>query len=179
MAVYVALLRSVNVGGRSLPSADLRALLEGLGFADVRTYIQSGNVVFEAATVPEALSPVIERALAAQLGFEVPVVLRTPVELRRVAEGNPFSDRGAEPRQLHVTFLAEAPDPSGVEKLARDAQRHLPDECCLVGREVYLYCPNGYGQTTLTPSFIESRLKVPTTTRNWNTVGKLLDMAGG
>ncbi len=179
MAVYIALLRSVNVGGRSLPSADLRALFEGMGFAAVRTYIQSGNVLFEAAASPEALRPTIEQTLAAQLGFEVPVVLRTPAELRQVVAANPFSDRGAEPKHVHVTFLAAAPDPAGTERLARDAQRHLPDECRLVGSEVYLHCPNGYGQTKLTPGFIESRLKVATTTRNWNTVVKLLELAGG
>lgn len=178
MPVHVALLRSVNVGGRSLPSAELRALCAGLGFDRVRTYIQSGNVVFDDPSAEEEpLRARIEEALAAAAGFPVPVLLRSPADLRHVVDRQPFAARGAAPRQLHVSFLAGPPAPGGADRLERDALRHAPDECRLGVREVYLYCPDGYGRSKLTPAFLEARLRVPTTTRNWNTVLQLLAMA--
>ncbi len=172
MTSYVALLRGVNVGGKTLRMEALRPVIAGLGgLEDVRTYIQSGNVLFRSGRPMEAGE--VERAIAGAFGMSVGVVLRTAGELAAVARANPFVGRDDNPRHLHVTFLAGEPagDLAGVS--------HPPDEFHLAGREVYLLCPNGYGVTKLGNGFLERRLKVAATTRNWATVLRLAEMAAG
>jgi uncharacterized protein (DUF1697 family) len=166
MTTYVALLRGINVGGKTLRMGDLRTVCERLGYQGVQTYIQSGNVVFGAERADAGqLSAAIREATGVQAG----VLLRTSAEMAGVARAHPFS---GEPRQLHVTFLDGEPagrlPPSGFE----------PDEYRVAGREVYLHCPNGYGQTKLDNGYLERRLRVMATTRNWATVRKLAEMAG-
>jgi len=175
MGTYVALLRGVNVGGNQrVPMAALRQLCDDLGYADVVTYIQSGNVVFRsparrAAAVERAMTVAIEK----DLGLKVSVIVRTQAELATVAAGNPFGN--AEPNRLHVAFLDTKPAAARVRALeAFDAGA---DEVKVRGREAYLHTPKGYGNSKLSGPFIEKQLQVAATARNWNTVTKLLEMA--
>jgi uncharacterized protein (DUF1697 family) len=148
-----------------------------LGHTDVVTYIQSGNVVFKSRSKsPAALARGIAGAIERDLGCDVAVIIRSRDELASVVAGNPFSAKHADPAHLHVTFLAEAPGAEATRALeAFDAGA---DEARVIGREVYLHCPNGYGNTKLNPALIERRLRTTSTTRNWKTVNKLLELAG-
>jgi uncharacterized protein (DUF1697 family) len=166
---FIALLRGVNVGGRKVPMADLRALFDGLGHTDVRTYIQSGNVVFTAQGRPARVRSAIEAALHREFGFEVAVLLRTPTDFAKVEQRNPF---GAD---AYVTFLEDEPDRELVSAI--DATAFAPDEFEVDGREVFVRCPNGYGRTKINNTFFERKLATRATTRNWNTVTLLLEWA--
>jgi uncharacterized protein (DUF1697 family) len=179
MTTYVALLRGINVGGRTrVGMDDLRQLFNALGHADVKSYLQSGNVIFKSAVEESSrLAAGIERSIARDLGLTVTVLLRTADELAQVVATNPFLGRGADPATLHVTFLAEMPDRDRAARVETPAGQ--PDELALVGREVYLHCPNGYGRTKLNNAYIERRLGVAATTRNWRTATTLRDLASG
>jgi uncharacterized protein (DUF1697 family) len=170
---HVALLRGINLGSRNrVAMQDLRALVEELGGEDVRTYLQSGNVVFGGrALTAEAIAEAIHESL----GVDVHVLVRSGAELGKVVRGNPFPK--ADPATLHVTFLAEAPDEARVKDLGE--RTFEPDEFEVAGREVYLRCPNGYGRSKLSNAFLEKQLGVPATTRNWKTVTALAELAGG
>lgn len=175
--MHVALLRGVNLGGRNkLPMAALSAMFEAEGCTAVRTYIQSGNIVFSASEVdigglPERISARIE----ADFAISVPIVPRSAVALETVVAGNPFLARGADPATLHVAFLSREPEPERVDDL--DPQRSPPDEFEVVGADVYLYLPAGVGRSKLTNAWFDSRLGVVSTARNWRTVLRLLEMA--
>ena len=177
MTTYVAMIRGINLGGRKrVAMGDLEALFTALGHADVTTYIQSGNVVFDSpATDGSELAAAIEERIARDLGHQVTAVIRTRDEMAEVVAGNPFTARGADPAALHVTFLAAEPDREAVGRL--EVPDRGDDEFEVAGREVYLYCPQGYGRTKLDNAFWERRLKVPATTRNWRTVDKLVELA--
>jgi len=168
-----ALLRGINVSGhRKVPMAELRQLVAGLGAVDVETYLQSGNVVFGAAD-PLALGRALEVELAEQLDVDVHVVVRSADQLAAVVAGQPFEGT---PTQLHVTFLAAEP---AAERAAALETGRDDDRCALVGREVYLLCPDGYGRTKLNNAFFERRLQQAATTRNWRTVLTLAEMTAG
>jgi uncharacterized protein (DUF1697 family) len=170
LPVAVGLLRGVNVGGRTLPMAELRELVESLGFENVRTYIQSGNVLFSAKKRPAPA--VLEEAIERRFGLEVDVMLRSAMELERTIERNPFPD--ADRSRLHVGFMATKLSAAAAGTL--DADGFLPEQFAIVGTELYLHLPNGMGRTKL-PDFVLRRIKVPTTIRNWNTVTKLAELA--
>jgi uncharacterized protein (DUF1697 family) len=174
---YVALLRGINLGARNKVSmADLRALVVALGGEDVATYVQSGNVIFKSPVrSPATLTRAIEERIDRDLGLRVPVLLRKPAQLAEVLTGNPFATGKAEPASLHVTFLAETPRRTRVREL--EARDFDPDELRVVGREVYLHCPTGYGRTKLGNAYLEKQLDVAATTRNWKTVTKLAELA--
>ena len=176
-AKHVALLRGTNVGGANrLPMAGLAALFEEAGCSDVRTYIQSGNVVFAAdAGVADGLGGRIAGAIAERYGLRVPVVLRTAGEMSEAARRNPFVEAGADEKALHVAFLADEPSPRAVASL--DADRSPPDRFAVLGREVYLHLPNGVGRSKLTNAYLDARLGTVSTLRNWRTVLTLLGMA--
>jgi uncharacterized protein (DUF1697 family) len=174
---YVALLRGINVGGkRSLPMKKLAEAFAGAGCSDVRTYIQSGNVVFRA---PPALAPklasALPRAVAKVAGFDVPVVIRSADELRAAVKKNPFLKSGTAPELCHLMFLADVPEAARSKQL--DATRSPPDELALVGRDVYLKLPNGVARSKLTNAYFDSTLATVSTLRNWRTVVTLLEMA--
>jgi len=170
----VALLRGVNVGGKNrLPMAPLAAMFEAAGCRNVRTYIQSGNVVFEAA--PRGLAARIEAAILKDFGFAAPVTLRTRGEFEAVVRGNPFLP-GADESHLYVGFLAGVPAPQAVKKL--DPRRSPPDRFQVIGREVYLLLPNGVGRSKLTNAWFDRALETVCTIRNWRTVKQLLAMCG-
>ncbi|MGC0418971.1 uncharacterized protein (DUF1697 family) [Embleya sp. AB8] len=171
MTKYVALLRGINVGGhRKVPMADLRRVLAELGYTEVRTLLQSGNAVFEAADRPTVdLVAEIEAGLAAEFGFAVDVMVRTGAELRAVVAANPLEVR--DPAKLAVAFLRAVPDPAVWAGL--DPQSYAPEELRVGERELYLYFPDGLGRARLTP-ILARRLGDGATVRNWNTVHKLL-----
>lgn len=177
--IVVAMLRGINVSGhKPVKMEALRASFERLGCDAVRTYVQSGNVVFTTTAAPgTALVRKIEAQLARDFGFAVPVMLRTARELSRVVDRNPFLKRTSIDRsRLHVTFLAEPPARKALADLLQLSSTP-PDEFELTGREVYLLCPNGYGRTKLSNTAFERLLGVNATTRNWKTVTTLLAMA--
>lgn len=184
MPVHVALLRGINVGGHhKIAMADLRQLFVGLGFADVSSYIQSGNVVFTSEVTDAAkLAADIEGQILAMFGFAAPVVLRTARQLGAVAAANPFVAGGAE-AGVSVGFLAATPDPERVRSLGADPLADPTaaggDEFSVSGQEVYLHHPNGYGRTKLTNSYFDRRLGTTMTVRNWRTVMTLLEMSDG
>jgi uncharacterized protein (DUF1697 family) len=176
MATIVSLLRAVNLGAHNRMKMD--ALLEvysSLGFANVRTYVQSGNVVFETREKNgPALVGRIEDAIEVAFGFRADVINRTAAELRDVVARNPFV--GREPDKVLVTFLASDPG-EAVRGRLRDIQIS-PEELVADGRELYIYYPNGQGRSKLPVASIDKALGVRGTGRNWNTVTKLLEMAG-
>jgi uncharacterized protein (DUF1697 family) len=178
---FVALLRGVNVGGHRLPMAELRALVEGMGHTRVRTYVQSGNLVFEGTGTPDRLAAELAAALADHCDFEVPVIVRSAEGLARTVAANPFLDEGldpnAEPKLFHVTFLGGAPDAGAVAALEEATERYRPDTFRWRGTDVYLHIPGGYGETKLTNALFEKKLGVPATTRNWRSVTTLASMA--
>lgn len=173
---YLALLRGINLGGRhTLPMADLRELFVGAGGRDVRTLIQSGNVVFAAPPGVAAEVPALVAAgIAERFGFPVPVVLRSVERMRGVVAGNPFLEEGAPEATLHVMFLADTPEPGRVTGL--DPDRSPPDAFAVRGQEVYLRLPNGAARSKLTNAWFDAKLATTSTARNWRTVTKLLDL---
>ena len=173
--VNVALLRGINVGGKNkLPMKDLAAMFVDAGCQDVRTYIQSGNVVYRAGPAKaEDIPTRISASIMDDFGYRVPVVTRTALELQEIVEASPFP--GAEANKLLVLFLTDLPDRSLIEAL--DPNRSPGDEFAVVGREVFLHCPNGFARSKLTNSYFDSRLSTTSTGRNWRTVNKLLELA--
>jgi uncharacterized protein (DUF1697 family) len=170
VATWVALLRAVNLGARNkVPMAALRTVLEEAGLQSVRTYIQSGNVVFAHAE-PDA--GVLEEAIAGAFGVETVVVLRSARQLRTLASSHPY---GADTSRTFVTFLAEKPPRNAVARLDALAGG---DEVARVGLDLVLRYPGGYQSATLTAGRIETLLGVAGTARNWRTVAKLAELAG-
>ncbi|HEY8291054.1 MAG TPA: DUF1697 domain-containing protein [Thermomicrobiales bacterium] len=173
---YLALLRGINVGGKNkLPMKDLIAMFVAAGCRDVRAYIQSGNIIFNAE--PGIVTPipdVITARIAEQLGYRVPIVLRTAGEMGEIMRHNPFVAAGADENTLHVLFLADRPSADRVSGL--DTDRSPPDEFIVRGQEVYLCLPNGAGRTKLTNAYFDTKLATVSTGRNWRTVTTLLAM---
>ena len=178
-ARYVALLRGINVGGKNLlPMQALAAMFVAAGCSEVVTYIQSGNVVFSAsAKVKKALATAISKQIEADFGLRVPIVLRSTAEMIAVAEGNPFLLQGFVVETLYVSFLQEMP--SGAALAGLDAQRSPGDQFEVVGGEIYMQLGNGAGNTKLTNAYFDSKLKTVSTSRNWRTVLKLVEMLAG
>jgi uncharacterized protein (DUF1697 family) len=154
----------------------LRDWCAGLGFENVRTYVQSGNLVFQTRAGISKWQTALEQKLAAELKRPATVIARTPAEFEQIIAGNPFlSENGIDTSRLHVTFLAAAPTPALISSLG--ALKAAGDRFAVRGKEVFLHCPSGYGETKLSNSAFEKVLAVKATTRNWNTVNKLLQMA--
>ncbi len=177
-AVYIALLRGINVSGHHVIKMEqLRALFAALKFQQVRTYIQSGNIVFEAEKgSPADMGREIEGRILQDFGFPVLVFLRTAKQIKQVIADNPFSKQaGLDPSKFYITFLS-GPAPKPAEEilaaLAVTAERFHVN-----GREIYFYYPNGYGETKLSNPAIEKKLGLSATTRNWKTVNALLALA--
>ncbi|MFB6522685.1 DUF1697 domain-containing protein [Streptomyces sp. NPDC056401] len=176
---YAALLRGINVGGnKKVPMAELRQVLEGLGHEDVQTYLQSGNAVFAAAggKDPDALARELEAAIEAHFGFRVPCLVVDGAYLRAVADACPFPAADLEGKQLHATFCSEQPAESRFASI--DAPAHLPEEYRVGDRVIYLYAPNGLGRSKLAEALAKPAVVkgLDVTTRNWNTVVKLVEL---
>lgn len=167
---YAVLLRGINVGGKNkLPMRELAELFGAAGCRNVETYIQSGNVVFEApASVAKRAPQAVGEAIEKRFGYRVPLILRSGTELAKITAGNPFLRQGVAEKELHVYFLADQPAAAEL-----DAKRSAPDEFILSGREIYLRLPNGMGQSKLTNAYFDSKLKTVCTARNWATVRHL------
>ncbi|MFE2184013.1 DUF1697 domain-containing protein [Streptomyces sp. NPDC059455] len=180
MASQIALLRGINVGGnRKFPMARQRELMAELGFEDVTVHLQTGNIVFaDPGAPPGQTARTLEDHFAAGLGFPVDVMVRTRDELAAAVEANPYPEAVAEPKTLHVVFLAGVPaDTAALDAL--DPAGYAPDAFRLIGREIFLHCPDGVGRSKLAAKITNARLGVPATARNWNTVTKLLTLADG
>jgi uncharacterized protein (DUF1697 family) len=175
---YAALLRGINVGGsRKLPMAELRTLMERLGHGDVRTHLQSGQAVFSSAHGDEeSLAAELAHAIEEHFGFAVDVIVRDHAYLRAVAEACPFPAAELQPKQLHVTYFSAPVDDRRFAGIDRAA--HLPEEFRLGDRALYLYVPEGLGRSKLAEQLSRPRLTkgLVATTRNWNTVVKLVEM---
>ncbi len=178
MVKYISILRGINVGGnRKILMKDLKVLFEKHGFVNVETYIQSGNVIFESdQKLSNAdLEKNIQQLIATTFGFDVPVIVRTAEEWTETVASNPFwKEKDADIEKLHLTILKEEPSSELVQKI--QVLDFLPDRFEIKGRDVFIYCENGYGRTKITNDFFEKKLKIPATTRNWKTVLKLHEM---
>ena len=174
---HVALLRGINLGKRRLPMQELARIFEQAGAADVRTYIQSGNVVYRAgAALARRVPALVEAAIAERFGFDAPVVTRTAAEMAAIVRANPYADEAAaEPKSVHVAFLKDRPAARAVSSL--DPDRSPPDTFLVRGSEVYLHYPNGAGRSKLTNPWLDARLGTVSTSRNWRTVTTLEEMA--
>ncbi|MFL5927583.1 MAG: DUF1697 domain-containing protein [Gaiellaceae bacterium] len=171
MARQIALLRGVNVGGnKKVEMAKLRAVVEELGHTDVRTYVNSGNVVF---TGPKRAAKHLEQAIGDAFGFRVPVVLRTRDELAAVVDANPLREVATDAARHIVVFCAEEP------VVSLDPQEFEPERFVVRGREVYLWLPDGLARSELAKLLANKPLGTNSTGRNWRTVEKLLALADG
>ncbi|MEM6686946.1 MAG: DUF1697 domain-containing protein [Bacteroidota bacterium] len=168
---YIAILRGINVSGsKKLPMAELRTLLSNLNLTDVKTYIQSGNVVFTSdEQEQQKLGNLISEAIKKQYDYEVPVLVKTIAQWKNAMANNPYIDKDISKQA--ITFLATTPAETTFEINSKD------DEFTIINSEVYLYCPNGFGRSKLTNNLFERKLKTQATTRNWKTIHKLLEMA--
>ncbi len=178
MPVIICMLRGVNVGGHNLIKMDaLKALCVSLKLKDPQTYVQSGNVIFKTEEKDhKKLATRIQDAIDKKIGFRPNVMLRTAAEMRSVVTRNPFAGRsGIEPGKLLVNFLAADPGREAREKAL--AIKVGPEELHLVGREAYIYFPNGQGRSKFPWPAIERALGTSATGRNWNSVTKMLEMA--
>jgi uncharacterized protein (DUF1697 family) len=177
MPVHVSMLRGINVSGHHIIKMErLRASFESLGFANVKTYIQSGNVVFQSAkSSPAALSKKIEAMILSQFGFSIAVISRSADELESIISNSPLSGlTGIDVEKLHVAFLSESPSAPAIKKLSELTL--APDLSRCAGKEVYLYFPNGFSKSSLWKHPLDRVLSVTATTRNWKTVNTLHQM---
>ena len=176
LSTHVALLRGINVGGKNmLPMKDLAGMFTQAGCTGVRTYIQSGNVVFDALpSLLEKIPARITTQIEKRFGLRVPVILRTAGEMSATARNNPFLKPGVDEKLLYVFFLAHLPAPENVAKL--DPARSLPDSFSVHNREIYVNLPNGAARTKLTNAWFDTKLATTSTARNWRTVLTLTQM---
>ena len=179
MKTYIALLRGINVSGKnSLKMVDLKQLFMDLKFHNVLTYIQSGNVLFQSnKTDCRNIEIQITKAIAQQFNYSINVLVINKQTLEAIFQQNPFKQRPAiDISKLHVTLLNNQPDSKNITQL-ENLQLTNNDEYQILGKSIYLYCPNGYGKTKLTNNFFEKKIKTSATTRNWKTITKLLELS--
>ena len=178
MSTQIVLLRGINIGPRNrVPMAKLREALEGAGFAEIRTLLQSGNVVLDSTTKPEATARKCERVIEAEFGLAIDVVVRTPAELARVVKRNPLGEVANDPKRYQVSFLA-GPLPAAAKRKLEDAVSDS-EELVVSGREIYAWHPDGVARSKLWAALAGRGLGVTATARNWTTVTKLLELASG
>lgn len=178
MTTYISLLRGINVSGQKIIKMNiLKEMFESLHFENVKTYIQSGNIVFQyKKSENNDLVIKISNQIQKYFGFEVPVFVLKTDELKHIVWNNPYKDdKTKDISFLHVTFLSSVPEQINFESINKVKSQE--EEFELIDRAVYLYCPNGYGRTKLTNTFLEHKLKTGATTRNWKTTMELLRIA--
>ena len=171
----IALLRGINVSGHKIVKmTDLKRAFESLSFENVRTYGQTGNVIFDCKRAETAeLVKRIEEKISETFGFSTNVIIRTQQELEKIIDNNPLTRRAdVALDKLYITFLRDTPDETVASTL--DMNSDDDEKFVVVGKEVYLYCPNGYARTKLSNTAFETKLKTVATTRNWKTISKLL-----
>lgn len=177
MHSYISLLRGINVGGKNkIRMAELRTMYKNLGFKEVESYIQSGNLKFESAeTNANALSAKIKKNIKKEFGYDVSVLTITCQQIHQIAKGNPFlEEEGNNIKFLHVTLLDQKPEEQLLESISSFQSGN--DKFIIEEDIIYIFTPEGYGKTKLSNTFFERKLKVSATTRNWKTILKLKDM---
>lgn len=180
MQTYLAILRGINVSGKNkIAMKDLKAALDEAGYQNVATYIQSGNVVFKhKQTAEKTLALQITQLIKTNFGLDVPVLVRTAENIQQAYNDNPFLKQNSiDADKLHITFLAEIPTQENMDKA--NTYNYTPDEFIITGNNVYVHCLDSYGNTKITNTFFENKLKVQATTRNLKTVTKLIEMGQG
>jgi uncharacterized protein (DUF1697 family) len=178
MTTYISILRGINVSGQKMIKMDtLKQLYVDLGFKNISTYIQSGNVVFKCKKAKESgLAKKITQKIKDHFNFDVPVLVIEAPEMKALVKKNPFvKDKSKDSAFLHVTFLSDTPETTDINKII--ASTYLPDEYKIIDKAVYLCCPNGYGNTKLNNTFFEKKLNCSATTRNWKTTNELINIA--
>ncbi|HEX9963513.1 MAG TPA: DUF1697 domain-containing protein [Allosphingosinicella sp.] len=176
MARLIALLRAVNVGGRKLPMAELRALCGELGWKDVESYIQSGNIVFTAPGTREEIEETLEAAIRRKFGMDVPIMVRTASQWAGYVAANPFPKAAEdEPNRLQLLVSKQAPKGDAAEELMERAQGG--ESVKAAGGALWFHFPGGVGTSKLLPTLIDKACGSPGTSRNWRTVLKLQEMA--
>jgi uncharacterized protein (DUF1697 family) len=175
MTTYISLLRGINVSGqKKINMNELRKLYESLNFKNVRTYIQSGNVIFSYPnTIVSRLINIIKQTIKNTFGFDVSIIIRTKDDFQKLIKNIPFANKDISKR--HVTFLSDTPHQLPIDDI--NSIKDKSEEFFISGKEIYLFCPNGYGRSKLSNNFFERTLKLSATTRNWKTVVKLLEVA--
>ncbi|MFB9758893.1 DUF1697 domain-containing protein [Ectobacillus funiculus] len=174
MTIYIAFLRGINVGGKKIIKMEkLKDIFKSLYFQNVKTYIQSGNVIFDSTEESADILYKIETELENVLGYKVTSIIRTADELEEIIKQNPFS-ASEDVEKQYVTFLHREPTVEAGDRLM--SYKNDVDDFCVTHREVFLLCGKGYGKTKFSNHFLESKLDVLATTRNWKTVNKILNM---
>ncbi len=179
MERYISLLRGINVSGKNvIKMASLRTSFERIGFHDVTTYVQSGNIIFSVKKSSiKKLEQIISQQIKNEFGLEIPTIVLTTKTLEEVIAGNPFvKDTKKNPAFFHITFLKTTPENVDMNEI--EAKKMEGEEIMFVTHAFYLYCPLGYGNTKLNNNFLEKKLKIIATTRNWKTTNELLRIAG-
>lgn len=175
MRRYVCLLRGINVGGRNrVPMKPLRSALEKAGLRQVRSYLQSGNLVFDSALAQRSLGSTIQAIIESSCGFCPTVVLRTSTAFKQLAEVHPFAGASDDWTKLQVAFLSARPSPAALRDLQMPPTAREQYVCA--GAELYLYYPDGLARTKVTGQFWETRLQQACTMRNWKTVQALVGL---
>lgn len=179
METYISILRGINVSGqKSIKMADLKMLFEKLGFTGVKTYVQSGNVIFQYRNEnPKEIEQKIQNEIKSAYGFDVPVIVFQAEKFQQIVLANPFKDDTTkETSHLYVTFLASPPEIYDSEAILN--KKSGREEIEFSNEAVYLYCPNGYSKSKLSNNLLENKLKVTATTRNWKSCNEILKIAG-
>lgn len=173
---YVAFLRGINVGGKTIIKMErLREVFSSLGFENVKSYIQSGNVIFETRkTDDKKLAAKIEKAVEKEF-FKTPVMVRSIDEIRNAVENNPFADEAFEEKLFHLIFLTEKLSDEKAEMLLANNSEN--EKFAVGDREIYCFLRNGFSDSLLGKKYIDNKLKTPATARNWRTMNKILELA--
>ncbi len=174
----IALLRAINVGSHNrVAMADLKRIAAALGYEDVATYVQSGNLVLTCSAAPAEVEAQLHAAIASELGLEVPVVVRTRDELADVIARDPLGHWKTDPKRYQVSFLEGEPDPEAVAAAQAVAADYAPEEFVISGREIYRWHPGGQQAWKADKLLSPKKLGVRGTARNWTTVTVLLELA--
>ena len=177
MTQLVALLRGINLGARNrIAMADLRALLTDMGYDDVRTHLQSGNVVLATRKAVGKVGPAIEKQIRERFGLDIDVIVRTGDELAEIVAANPLAKVVTDPSRHFVVFLSAAPDRAALRELT--GEDFAPEQIVARGRELYAWCPGGFADSRVMKALGRQKLAPSSTFRNWKTVTKLAEMVG-
>ena len=174
MTIYISLIRGINVGGKKFLMTDLKYLYTSMGFEGVKSYIKSGNIIFKSAkgNIKE-FEEDIENEIQKSHNQQVAVLIRTLDEFKKIIHSNPFFEEDI--GKLYVTFLKEKPDQTPKDMI--DQKKEAFERFQIIGKEIYLYLPNGYGRTKINNNFLEKQFNLKATTRNWRTVTRLYELA--